>query len=142
MTQVYQDCYDTVYRYFTKSSPLPTYFTVPDRSLLIYTDTFCNAVDCRFGLALEVQRWTRARSECLPGDPKIYLRHYPKMKRIPPPLVICPEPIIPNWRNIFDHKTKHEIPTTVKLLPYSEIKYGTLRSHRRKRQRDRYRLNI
>ena len=25
----------------------------------------CNAVDCR--LALEVQRWTRARSECLPG---------------------------------------------------------------------------
>jgi len=32
-----------------------------------YTDTFCNAVDCRFELALEVQRWTRARSECLPG---------------------------------------------------------------------------
>ena len=36
-----------------------------------YTDTFCNAVDCRFELALEVQRWTRARSECLPGGPKI-----------------------------------------------------------------------
>ena len=33
-----------------------------------YTDTFCNAVDCRFELALEVQRWTRARSECLPGE--------------------------------------------------------------------------
>jgi len=32
-----------------------------------YTDTFCNAVDCRFELVLEVQRWTRARSECLPG---------------------------------------------------------------------------
>jgi len=32
-----------------------------------YNDTFCNAVDCRFELALEVQRWTRARSECLPG---------------------------------------------------------------------------
>ena len=29
-----------------------------------YTDTFCNAVE----LALEVQRWTRARSECLPGE--------------------------------------------------------------------------
>jgi len=25
---MYQDCYRTVYRYFTKSSPLPTYFTV------------------------------------------------------------------------------------------------------------------
>ena len=37
-------------------SPLPTYFTVPD---------------CRFELALEVQRWTRARSECLPGRPNI-----------------------------------------------------------------------
>ena len=36
-----------------------------------YTDTFCNAVDRRFELALEVQRWTRARSECLPGGPKI-----------------------------------------------------------------------
>ena len=36
-----------------------------------YTDTFCNAVDCPFELALEVQRWTRARSECLPGVPKI-----------------------------------------------------------------------
>jgi len=32
-----------------------------------YTDTFCNAVDCGFELALEVQIWTRARSECLPG---------------------------------------------------------------------------
>jgi len=32
-----------------------------------YTDTFCNAVDCRSELALEVQRWTRARSECWPG---------------------------------------------------------------------------
>jgi len=37
-----------------------------------YTDTFCSAVDCRFELALEVQRWTRARSECLPGGPKNY----------------------------------------------------------------------
>ena len=36
-----------------------------------YTDTFRNAVDCRFELVLEVQRWTRARSQCLPGDPKI-----------------------------------------------------------------------
>ena len=25
-----------------------------------YTDTFCNAVDCRFELALEVQRWAWA----------------------------------------------------------------------------------
>ena len=33
-----------MYRYFTKSS-----------------------VGCRFELALEAQRWTRARSECLPG---------------------------------------------------------------------------
>jgi len=32
-----------------------------------YTDTFSNAVECRFELALEVQRWTRAGSECLPG---------------------------------------------------------------------------
>jgi len=47
-----------MYRHFTKSSPLPTYFTVPDRSLFIYIDTFCNAVDCRFELALEVRRWT------------------------------------------------------------------------------------
>jgi len=37
-----------------------------------YTDTFCNAVNCRFELALEVQRWTRARSECLPGGGKNY----------------------------------------------------------------------
>jgi len=38
-------------------------------SLLVWRtlNTFCNAVDCRFELALEVQRWTRARSECLPG---------------------------------------------------------------------------
>ena len=36
-----------------------------------YTDTFCSVVDCRFELTLEVQRWTRARSECLPGGPKI-----------------------------------------------------------------------
>ena len=34
--------------------------------------TFCNAVNCRFELALEVQRWTRARSECLPGGGKNY----------------------------------------------------------------------
>jgi len=32
---MYQDCVETVYRYFAKSSPLPTYFTVPDRSLFI-----------------------------------------------------------------------------------------------------------
>jgi len=32
-----------------------------------YTDTFWNAVDCRFELALKLQKWTRARSECLPG---------------------------------------------------------------------------
>ena len=37
-----------------------------------YTDTFCNAVDYRFKLALEVQRWTTARSECLPGAGKNY----------------------------------------------------------------------
>ena len=42
------------------------------RSLSIYTDTFRNAVDCRFERALEVQRWTRARSECLPGGGKHY----------------------------------------------------------------------
>ena len=36
-----------------------------------YTDTFCNAVDCRLELALEVQRRTRARSECLPGAQKL-----------------------------------------------------------------------
>jgi len=32
---MYQDCYKTVYRYFTKWSPLPTYFTVPDQSIFI-----------------------------------------------------------------------------------------------------------
>jgi len=32
---MYQDCVETVYRYFAKSSPLPTYFTVRDRSLFI-----------------------------------------------------------------------------------------------------------
>ena len=37
-----------------------------------YSYTFCNAIDCRFELALEVQRWTRARSECLPGGGKHY----------------------------------------------------------------------
>ena len=37
----------------------------------VHTDTFCNAVDCRFELALEVQRWTRGRSECLPGAQKL-----------------------------------------------------------------------
>jgi len=30
-----KDWYLTLSRYFTKSSPLPTYFTVPDRSLFI-----------------------------------------------------------------------------------------------------------
>jgi len=39
---------------------------------MAYTDTFCNAVDCQFELASEVQRWTRASSECLPGVPKNY----------------------------------------------------------------------
>ena len=35
--------------------------------------TFCNAVDCRFELALEVQRWTMgARSEFLLGGGKNY----------------------------------------------------------------------
>jgi len=34
----------------------------------VHWHTFCNAVGCRFELALEVQRWTRARSECLPGE--------------------------------------------------------------------------
>ena len=29
--------------------------------------TFCNTVDCRSEAALEVQRWTRARGECLPA---------------------------------------------------------------------------
>ena len=38
-----------MYRYFTKSS-----------------------VGCRFELALEAQRWTRVRSECLPGGGKNY----------------------------------------------------------------------
>jgi len=41
----------------------------------MYTDTFCDAVDCRFEQALEVQRWTKARSECLPGGgQKLQLR--------------------------------------------------------------------
>jgi len=31
---------------FHKIITLPTYLTVPDRSLFIYTDTFCSAVDC------------------------------------------------------------------------------------------------
>jgi len=36
VTQImYQDCYNTAYQYFTKSSPLPTYFTVLDQSLFI-----------------------------------------------------------------------------------------------------------
>ena len=72
---MYQDCYQTVYRYFTKSSPLPTYFTQRGDnvkvSLLVwrtrYTDTFCNAVDRRFELALQVQRWTRDRIANLAG---------------------------------------------------------------------------
>ena len=34
--------------------------------------TFCNAVDCRSELALELHRWTRARSECLPGEGNNY----------------------------------------------------------------------
>jgi len=37
-----------------------------------YTDTFCNAVNCRFELTLKVQMWTRARSECLPEGGKSY----------------------------------------------------------------------
>ena len=42
-----------------------------------YTDTFCNAVDCRSELALEVQRWTRARSEfLLGGGQKLQLRRW------------------------------------------------------------------
>ena len=41
-----------------------------------YTDTFCNAVDCRFELELEVHRWTMTRSECLPGAQKLQLRHW------------------------------------------------------------------
>ena len=32
---------------------------------------FCNAVDCRFKLAIEVQRWTRASREHLPGGQKL-----------------------------------------------------------------------
>ena len=39
--------------------------------------TFCNAVNCRFELVLEVQRWTMARSECLAGGPKLLLCHWP-----------------------------------------------------------------
>ena len=54
-----------------------------------YTDTFCNAVDCRFELALEVQRWTRARSECLPGG-----RNY---SGIVTPLSVCGS-IVVWWR--------------------------------------------
>ena len=78
-----------MYRYFTKSSPLPTYLTVPDRSLFIIPKfnpySMVPVIQwrhhcwhclfhyvCRFELALEVQRWTRARSECLPGGPKNY----------------------------------------------------------------------
>ena len=37
-----------------------------------YTDTFCKAVECLFEVALEVQRWTRARSECFRGVGKNY----------------------------------------------------------------------
>jgi len=40
---------------------------VISRPIIIFMSRFCNAVDCRFELALEVQWWTRARSECLPG---------------------------------------------------------------------------
>jgi len=43
---------------------------------MAYTDTFCNAVDCRFELALEVQTWTRARSECFCREYGIFLREY------------------------------------------------------------------
>jgi len=57
---MYQNCYQTVYRYYYVKVSLLVWHTR-------YTDTFCNAVDCRFELALEVQRWTRAHSECLPG---------------------------------------------------------------------------
>ena len=66
-----------MYRHFTKSSPLPTYFTVPDRSLFIYIDTFCNAVDCRFELALEVRRWTIGPvANVCRGGQKLQLRHW------------------------------------------------------------------
>jgi len=37
---MHQDCYYTVYRHFTKSSPLSAYFTVPDRSLFIYSEIY------------------------------------------------------------------------------------------------------
>ena len=57
---MYQNCYQTVYRYYYVKVSLLVWHTR-------YTDTFCNAVDCRFELVLEVQRWTRALSECLPG---------------------------------------------------------------------------
>jgi len=36
-----------------------------------YTDTFCNAVYCRSELASDVERLTKARSECLPGVQKL-----------------------------------------------------------------------
>jgi len=55
---------------------MPTYFTVPERSLFIYADTLCNAVDGRLELAVEVQSWTMARSECLPGGGKNYRPSY------------------------------------------------------------------
>ena len=55
MTRIkYQECYQTVFRYFAKSSPLPTYFTVPDRSLFIIpkfihysmVPVFCLCLQC------------------------------------------------------------------------------------------------
>ena len=70
-----------MYGYFTKS-PLHTYFTVLDQShvkvsLLVwrtrYTDTFCDAVDCRFELALEVQRWTMGPVANVCRGPKNYI---------------------------------------------------------------------
>ena len=69
---MYQDCYLTVYRYFTKSSPLPTYFTFPDRSL------FTRIIPKFFFLILWFRSYSDviidgiARSECLLGGGKNY----------------------------------------------------------------------
>ena len=38
-----------------------------------YTDTFCDAVDCRFELALEVQRWTMGPVANVCRGPKNYI---------------------------------------------------------------------
>jgi len=68
------DCVPLFHKIITPAYLL--YRSGPDRSLFIIPKFIPYPVDCRFELALEVQRWTRARSECLPGGgQKLYLRH-------------------------------------------------------------------